>query len=164
MECREAKTRLCSIKGRQTMLRLFLIYSVESSAEYGLFCAIRITWLGKLGYRLDQLRKVKQIFPRISVWVRLKYFMWLILRGTAIVRRLLLILMRNIPSKFGRLPIYIAVESSVLICNIPSGIRKVSDQYKSINASAAVDFANTTALFLYFLLAAQASVNLPESM
>ena len=39
----------------------------------------------------------------------------------------------------------------MLICNIPSGIRKVSDQYKSINASSGIDFANTTALFLYFL-------------
>ena len=61
------------------------------------------------------------------------------------------ILKRNFPSKFGRLPIYIAAESSMLICNIPSGIRKVSDQYKSIYASAGIDFANTTSLFLYFL-------------
>lgn len=45
------------------------------------------------------------------------------------------ILKRNIPRKFGRLPVYIAVESSVSICNIPSGIRKVSDQFKSIKAT-----------------------------
>lgn len=78
--------------------------------------------------------------------------MGLNLRVVMIVRSLgRKILKRNIPSKFGRLPVYIAAESSVLICNIPSGIRKVSDQYKSINASVDIDFANTTALFLYFL-------------
>lgn len=69
-----------------------------------------------------------------------------------IVRRpCCMILKRNILSKFGKLPIYIAAESSVLICNTPSGIRKVSDQYKSITAAAGIDFANTTALFIYFL-------------
>ncbi len=39
----------------------------------------------------------------------------------------------------------------MLICNIPAGVRKVSDQYKSINSSSGIDFANTTSLFLYFL-------------
>jgi hypothetical protein len=39
----------------------------------------------------------------------------------------------------------------MLICNIPNGIRKVSDQYKSVNSAAAIEFANTTAIFSYFL-------------
>ncbi len=39
----------------------------------------------------------------------------------------------------------------MLICKLPEGIRKVSDQYKSLCAAADIGFANTTALFIYFL-------------
>jgi len=39
----------------------------------------------------------------------------------------------------------------LLICNIPEAVRKVSDQYKSLFSAAGIGFANTTALFIYFL-------------
>jgi hypothetical protein len=39
----------------------------------------------------------------------------------------------------------------MLICKLPDGIRKVSDQYKSLWAALDIGFANTTALFVYFL-------------
>lgn len=39
----------------------------------------------------------------------------------------------------------------MLICKLPDGIRKVSDCYKALYALNGVNFANTTALFTYFL-------------
>ncbi len=39
----------------------------------------------------------------------------------------------------------------MLICKLPEGVRKVSDNYKSLNAAEGIGFANTTALFTYFL-------------
>lgn len=39
----------------------------------------------------------------------------------------------------------------MLICKLPEGIRKVADCYKALYACEGIGFANTTALFTYFL-------------